>query len=97
MTRVTFALLAMFPVVATAQTWSEGEPWRHAGAGCHVVEKAPSGARADGIPTFPALSGETAERLQAAMNPLHGRMPDLALSKREQDDLAAYIRSLRRD
>ena len=29
------------------------------------------------------------------MNPMHGRMPDLSLGKRDQDDLAAYILSLR--
>lgn len=28
------------------------------------------------------------------MNPLHSRMPDFALSKAQQDDLAAYIKSL---
>jgi len=31
------------------------------------------------------------------MNPTHGRMPDLSLSKRDQDDLAAYILSLRQN
>ena len=31
------------------------------------------------------------------MNPTHGRMLDLSLSKRDQDDLAAYILSLRQN
>ena len=67
-------------------------------AGCHVVERTPAAASADGLPTFPALAnvpGQTADRLRAAMNPQHSRMPDLALSKQQQDDLAAYILSLR--
>jgi hypothetical protein len=29
------------------------------------------------------------------MNPQHSRMPDFALSKQQQDDLVAYILSLR--
>lgn len=29
------------------------------------------------------------------MNPMHGRMPDLSPGKRDQDDLAPYILSLR--
>jgi hypothetical protein len=29
------------------------------------------------------------------MNPQHSRMPDFALGKQQQDDLAAYILSLR--
>ena len=39
----------------------------------------------------------SAERLRAAMNPTHGQMPDLSLSKRDQDDLAAYILGLRQN
>jgi hypothetical protein len=31
------------------------------------------------------------------MNPTHGQMPDLSLSKRDQDDLAAYILGLRQN
>lgn len=41
------------------------------------------------------MPGISADRLRAAMNPTHGRMPDLSLSKRDQDNLAAYILSLR--
>lgn len=67
-------------------------------ANCHVVERSPATAPADGLPTFPALAnqaGQSAEHLRAAMNPQHSRMPDFALSKRQQDDLVAYILSLR--
>lgn len=67
-------------------------------AGCHVVERSPAQAPANGLPTFPALaneSGQSSEHLRASMNPQHSRMPDLALSKQQQDDLIAYIFSLR--
>ncbi|MCW5734100.1 MAG: hypothetical protein KIS73_08240 [Enhydrobacter sp.] len=67
-------------------------------AGCHVVDRSATEARADGVPTFPAIAGKpnsSSEHLRAAMNPIHGRMPDLALGKRDQDDLAVYILSLR--
>jgi len=68
-------------------------------ANCHVVERAPATAPADGLATFPALAnapGQSAEHLRAAMNPQHSRMPDFALGKQQQDDLVAYIFSLRR-
>ena len=68
-------------------------------AHCHVVEGSPSAASADGLPTFPALAaapGQSADRLRAAMNPQHSRMPDFALGKQQQDDLASYILSLRK-
>jgi mono/diheme cytochrome c family protein len=67
-------------------------------ASCHVVERSPAVAPAVGLPTFPALAnapGQSADHLRAAMNPQHSRMPDFALSKQQQDDLVAYILSLR--
>lgn len=67
-------------------------------ANCHVIERTPAAASADGLPTFPALAdapGQTADHLRAAMTPQHSRMPDFALGKQQQDDLAAYILSLR--
>jgi mono/diheme cytochrome c family protein len=67
-------------------------------ANCHVVERSPATAPADGLPTFPALAnqtGQSPDHLRAAMNPQHSRMPDFALSKQQQDDLVAYILSLR--
>ena len=63
-------------------------------ASCHVVDRSTTTAPADGVPGFPALAARSVAQLRAAMNPLHSRMPDLALSKEQQDDLAAYIRSL---
>lgn len=97
MSRLAAALVLMLPGIAAGQDIERGsqlaQRWC---SGCHTVERSPAGARADGVPTFPAiaaLSGISADRLRAAMNPTHGRMPDLSLGKRDQDDLAAYILS----
>ncbi|MBS0525746.1 MAG: c-type cytochrome [Proteobacteria bacterium] len=93
--------MILLPAAAGAQDVERGhqlaERWC---SGCHTVERSPAAARADGIPSFAAIagiSGNSTDRLRAAMNPTHGRMPDLSLSKRDQDDLAAYILSLRRN
>ena len=67
-------------------------------ANCHVVERATAAASANGLPTFPAIATSprtTPELLRATMSAQHGRMPDLQLSKRQQDDLVAYIQSLK--
>ncbi len=99
MSRLAAVLVLLLPAIAAAQDVERGhqlaQRWC---SGCHTVDKSPGAARADGIPTFPAvaaMAGISSDRLRAAMNPTHGRMPDLALSKRDQDDLAAYILSLR--
>ena len=99
MSRLAAVLVLMLPGIAAAQDIERGrqlaQRWC---SGCHTVERSPADARADGVPTFPAIAampGIAPDRLQAAMNPIHGRMPDLSLGKRDQDDLAAYILSLR--
>ena len=99
MSRLAALLVLMLPGLAAAQDVERGrqlaERWC---AGCHTVGRSTAQARADGVPTFPAVAampGISADRLRAAMNPSHGRMPDLSLAKRDQDDLAAYILSLR--
>jgi len=91
--------MMLLPSLAMAQDIERGRQlavrWC---AGCHLVDRASTEARADGVPTFPAIAAKpdsSPERLRAAMNPLHGRMPDLSLSKRDQDDLVGYILSLR--
>jgi len=99
MSRLAAVLVLMLPGIAAAQDIERGrqlaQRWC---SGCHTVERSPADARADGVPTFPAIAampGISPDRLRAAMNPIHGRMPDLSLGKRDQDDLAAYILSLR--
>ncbi|MGE3919085.1 MAG: cytochrome c [Hyphomicrobiaceae bacterium] len=67
---------------------------------CHVVDRSVTEAPANGLPTFPGIAGTpglSTDRLRAAITPQHSRMPDFALSKRQQDDLIAYIYSLRRN
>jgi mono/diheme cytochrome c family protein len=67
-------------------------------ANCHVVNQAATTGRADGLPTFPALAARkdlTATTLKGAMTATHSRMPDLQLGARDQEDLVAYIFSLR--
>ncbi|WP_421997174.1 cytochrome c [Reyranella sp.] len=67
-------------------------------ANCHVVTRTAATARSDGLPTFPALAARkdvTAATLKGAMSASHSRMPDLQLGARDQDDLVAYIFSLR--
>jgi len=96
-------LLAMVlaPGLAVAQDMERGRAlatrWC---ANCHIVDRAAGQGRADGVPTFPAIAAKpdtTADSLRAKMSSAHGKMPDLSLTKREQDDLVAYIFSLRQN
>ncbi len=67
-------------------------------ANCHVVNQAATTGRADGLPTFPSLAARkdvTVATLKGAMTATHSRMPDLQLGARDQEDLVAYIISLR--
>ena len=92
-------LIALLPACAAGQDVDQGrEIARRWCSACHVVERTATAAPANGLPTFPAIAARTdltADRLRAAINPQHSRMPDLALSKRQQDDRIAYIFSLR--
>jgi mono/diheme cytochrome c family protein len=92
--------LALLPSVVAAQDAELGrEIAKRWCSSCHVVERTATQAPATGLPTFPAIAAKadlSADGLRAAMNPQHSRMPDFALAKRQQDDLIAYIFSLRR-
>jgi mono/diheme cytochrome c family protein len=97
----TLVLLAatLSPNLADAQDVLRGqalaERWC---ANCHVVNRAATAGRSDGLPTFPALAartGVTAATLKGAMTATHSRMPDFQLGARDQEDLVAYIFSLR--
>lgn len=97
---LTACLLAFAPAPILAQDAQQGrELAKRWCSSCHVVEPSPTEAPAVGLPTFPAIAARadlSADQLRAAMNPQHSRMPDFALSRRQQDDLIAYIYSLRR-
>src|SRR5258708_33299402 len=91
--------MLMLPAMADAQDVLRGqalaERW---GANCHVVSRAATTGRSDGLPTFPALAARketTPAMLKGAMTATHSRMPDFHLGGRAQDDLVAYILSLR--
>jgi mono/diheme cytochrome c family protein len=99
MLRLLACLLILVPGLAWAQDVEQGHQlatrWC---ANCHVVERTTAAASANGLPTFPAIAASprtTPELLRATMSAQHGRMPDLQLAKRQQDDLIAYITSLR--
>ena len=93
-------LLLMLPAFGRAQDAARGkamaERWC---ATCHVVSSSATIGNANGLQTFPALAadpGITASKLRAAMTSQHGGgMPDFSLTTQEQDDLVAYIFSLR--
>lgn len=92
-------LLVLIPGLAASQDASRGQivaaRWC---ANCHIVARSSVDGRADGLPTFPAVAADpstTRGTLLRAMTAEHGRMPDFSLTAREQDDLIAYIFSLR--
>ena len=92
-------IVVFVPSLAAAQDAQQGrEIAQRWCSSCHVVDRSATEAPANGLPTFPgiAATGLSADHLRAAMNPQHSRMPDFALSKRQQDDLIAYIYSLHR-
>jgi mono/diheme cytochrome c family protein len=67
---------------------------------CHIVDRTASAGRADGLPTFPAIAARsttTEASLRGVMSAPHGRMPDRSRGARDQDDLIAYILSLRQN
>lgn len=93
--------VAFVPSLAAAQDTQRGrEIAQRWCSSCHVVERTATEASAIGLPSFPAIAAKpdlSTDHLRATMNPQHSRMPDFALSKRQQDDLIAYIYSLRRE
>ena len=65
---------------------------------CHVIEREPPGAAANGVPSFSAIaakSSTTADSLDQYLSTGHTRMPDFSLSRDERNALIAYILSLR--
>lgn len=91
--------LALVPGAAAGQDIDRGRALAERWCGnCHVADRTATAARADGLPTLPAIANNpdmTAAKLRGFMSAAHGRMPDLSLGARDQDDLIAYILSLR--
>lgn len=73
---------------ALAQSWC---------ASCHVIDSNGAGRSSDNAPPFPVIAADkskTPDLLRSWMTAEHTRMPNFNLSRREIDDLIAYIRSL---
>lgn len=91
--------LALLPAAAAGQDIDRGRALAERWCGnCHVADRTATAGRADGLPTLPAIANDpamTAAKLRGFMSAAHGRMPDLSLGARDQDDLVAYILSLR--
>lgn len=67
-------------------------------AQCHVVAGRQAGPVPVGVPTFADVArmpSTTALSLRAFLQTPHPPMPDLALSRREIEDVSTYILSLR--
>ncbi|QEX16642.1 cytochrome c-552 [Hypericibacter terrae] len=65
-------------------------------ASCHLVE--PSGVARDSAPSFASISNDpttTPERLHAWLADPHPPMPGLDLAKQQEDDIIAYLKSLK--
>ena len=92
--------LGLQPSITLAQDVINGEAlatrWC---ANCHIVTQSATSGRADGVPSFPSLAAApqtTDISLRRAMTSSHNQMPDFSLTRREQDNLIAYIFSLRK-
>lgn len=94
-------LIGIVPMAAGAQNVPHGQSLaEHWCAKCHVVSAAATSGQSNGLPTFPGLAARTditPDKLKAAMTAQHGRMPDFQLGARDQDDLVAYIMSLKKN
>lgn len=67
-------------------------------AQCHVVAGRQTGPVPVGVPTFAEIArmpSTTALSLRAYLQTPHPPMPDLALTRREMEDVITYILSLR--
>ena len=99
MRRAFVVTIILLPSIAAAQDSQRGhEIAQRWCSSCHMVEHAAAAAPANGLPTFPGIAanpGLSPDRLRAAMNQQHGRMPDFALSRQQEDDLIGYVYSLR--
>ena len=88
---------------AYAQT-SYGDPTAgmtlalHSCAQCHIVAGRQAGPVPVGVPTFADIArmpSTTVLSLRAYLQTPHPPMPDLALTRREMEDVIAYILTLR--
>jgi mono/diheme cytochrome c family protein len=92
-------LIVLSAPVAMAGEAREGEAMaKQWCAECHVVGKSPSQVAIDGAPPFTTIAADSSKSdayLRTWMFDTHPPMPNLELSRREIDDLVAYISTLR--
>ena len=65
---------------------------------CHVISESDDTAVPAGVPTFRGIAnkpGQTAEHIQSKLIQPHAPMPDIQLSRKEIDDIIAYLDELR--
>jgi mono/diheme cytochrome c family protein len=97
--RLFVATLSLLPASAFAQGPEVGralaERWC---ASCHIIDRAPTTATANGLPSFPAIAAKattTKQSLDQFLSSEHTRMPDFSLGRYERNALSDYILSLR--
>ncbi len=92
-----FILFILSGFTAQAQDAAQGRSLaRQWCASCHLVE--PGVAASDAAPPFATIAKDpanTSERLHGWLAAPHPPMPDLHLSGSEEDDLVAYLLSLK--
>jgi mono/diheme cytochrome c family protein len=67
-------------------------------AGCHLIGPDEKTSSTDTAPPFAEIAkdqAETEERLKGWLSQSHPAMPDLMLSREQNDDLVSYLLSLR--
>ena len=96
---VLVAVLFQLPGSALAQGPEVGralaERWC---SSCHIIDRAPATATANGLPSFPAIAARpttTKQSLDQFLSSEHTRMPDFSLGRNERNALSDYILSLR--
>jgi mono/diheme cytochrome c family protein len=102
------ALVLVLGVVASASVLAAGDTSRIAAgkvlakgwcAHCHVVSEDQRIAPVEGVPTFFAVANDpstTDTSLRVFLVSPHVVMPDFMLTRKETDEIIAYILSLRR-
>ena len=95
-------LLAAAVAASSASAGDIAAGFKHAKeicAKCHVVATGVGGGGTDGAPPFETIPNQlkrTEPQIKTFLSRPHGRMPDFVMTRREIDDLAAYIMSLRK-
>lgn len=100
---ITFAFAALIAAPASAQSSAEtvaagrSLAMRSCSA-CHVVSERPQQPAVDGVPSFAQIASNpntTPDGLRTFIQTPHSPMPNFSLSRKQIDEVTAYIMSLR--